>query len=540
MILRRLLPLLCLLALPACANPSDTQSPAALTLVSWNIEHLAERDGAGCRPRSAADYQALQTFAASLKADVVALQEVESEAALARVFPKSDWQLVVSPRAASETYDCRGSKQRSTQQRVALAIRKGVSFSYDPAHNLSALGLNEDGLRHGLVVSLTATQPATELLVIHAKSGCFIDDYRQDTERRACQLLAQQAPILDGWIEQRLAANTPFAVLGDFNNRLLKPGNHLWQELLEMNGKPAALINAMQGLNSCHPKYPDLIDHILLGGPAAAGFERFSARSHRYPGDTMLADHCPISAKLARKLPQAGAVGQVSSAVTWTRNAVEYRMMTQALYAQTQAHVLSTPRQHKDPWVVFMDVDETLLDNSAYNLARDQQGLGFSSDSWAAWVAAEQAGEVPGAKAFVNAVLAAGGQLALITNRNRDQDHHTWANLRALGFAIDKRNTCILGRAPEDKAAVGQAGIINDKDLRRQQVLAGTATDCWKTASEAKPHWARKLSLVLEVGDNIQDFSQQLQDRADAAALAPRQGRDLLLLPNAMYGSWSH
>lgn len=540
MTLRLLISLLCLLALPACANPSD-QADQPLRLASWNIEHLAERDGTGCRPRQASDYAQLQRFAAELKADVVALQEVESKAAVARVFPERDWHIIVSPRTASSQYDCRGSAQKSTQQRVAFAIRKGIAFDYQPERNLQALGLQEDGLRYGLAVTLTATSPATELLAVHMKSGCFVADYRTATDKRACDLFSRQAPILDQWIETHLANNTPFAVLGDFNHRLLAANNHLWSELVSHNGQPAMLVNAMQGLQSCHPKYPDLIDHILLGGPAALGFKAFSARSHRFAGAKMLSDHCPISAQLARTLPtQAGSATPLpaSSAVTWTRQSVEYRLMTQALYAQTQAHLGSLAAQQKQPWVVFMDVDETLLDNSAYNLAREQMGLGFTPDSWADWVAAEQATAVPGARAFVAEVLAAGGKIALITNRNRSQDPHTWANLRALGFPIEPHNTCILGRTQADKDAVGQPGIINDKDLRRQQVLKGAATACQQASASAQKHWQTPLQLVLEVGDNIQDISGELQQQADAAALAARQGKDILILPNAMYGSW--
>ncbi|UTA47582.1 endonuclease/exonuclease/phosphatase family protein [Simiduia sp. 21SJ11W-1] len=554
--LNTILPLLCLLALPACGNPSDTAAfkPATksvengaeksltkpLRLASWNIEHLAERDGEGCKPRTEADYTQLRDYAARLNADVVALQEVESEAALARVFPKDKWQFVVSPRAASQTYECRGSTQFSTQQRVAFAIRKGVEFSYNPQENLTALGLNEDGLRLGLVITLTHTQPATKLLAIHAKSGCFINDYQREQDKRACKLLGRQAPVLDAWVEAQLATNTPFAILGDFNHRLLAPNNRLWQELSKVDGQPAAVVNAMSGLQSCHPKYKELIDHIVFGGPAATGFVRFSARSHNYE-HTMLADHCAISAELQPVLsPAAAATQPVSSAVKWTQHSVEYALLTRALFAKAQANLMQTHTGFQKPWVVFMDVDETLLDNSQYNRARDEQGLGFSAASWASWVSAEQAGEVPGAKAFANAVLAAGGQLALITNRERTQDHHTWANLKALGFNINRQNTCILGRTAEDKHAIGKPGIANDKDLRRQQLLAGNAHACWAEDASAKAHWARPLQLVLEVGDNIQDFSQLRQATASAEALAERQGRDLLLLPNAMYGSWSH
>lgn len=37
-------------------------------------------------------------------------------------------------------------------------------------------------------------------------------------------------------------------------------------------------------------------------------------------------------------------------------------------------------------WAVIVDADETVLDNSEYQLRRSRQGLGYTSDSWAVWV----------------------------------------------------------------------------------------------------------------------------------------------------------
>ena len=57
-------------------------APAAtLTLASWNMEHLAEANGSGCRPRTDADYAAMRAYVDALAADVIAFQEVESKAA---------------------------------------------------------------------------------------------------------------------------------------------------------------------------------------------------------------------------------------------------------------------------------------------------------------------------------------------------------------------------------------------------------------------------------------------------------------------------
>ena len=83
-----LLAALCLLTVSCEGLPGRdvTPSPAAtLTLASWNMEHLAERNDSGCRPRTDADYAAMRAYADALAADVIALQEVESKAAAERV-----------------------------------------------------------------------------------------------------------------------------------------------------------------------------------------------------------------------------------------------------------------------------------------------------------------------------------------------------------------------------------------------------------------------------------------------------------------------
>ena len=70
-------------------------------------------------------------------------------------------------------------------------------------------------------------------------------------------------------------------------------------------------------------------------------------------------------------------------------------------------------------------------------------------------------------------------------------DDYTWSNLKQLGFPITRENTCILGRNEADRNSVGEIGIINDKDLRRNQVLSGKATYCWDAHPQANEAWSQ-------------------------------------------------
>jgi 5'-nucleotidase (lipoprotein e(P4) family) len=183
-----------------------------------------------------------------------------------------------------------------------------------------------------------------------------------------------------------------------------------------------------------------------------------------------------------------------------------------------------------------MDIDETVLDNSQYQVMLDRTGQSYSPDSWAEWVASEQAALVPGVSAFIETVFDLGGRVGFITNRNRDQDHHTWQNLTALGLPITTDNTCLLGRSSADVSSVDGGAIVNDKDLRRQQLQQGSAP-CFQ--AENTRHNAFPASeIIMQIGDNIEDFAGMTQESASIEALLPANRTQFILLPNPMYGSW--
>lgn len=99
-----LLVALALFAGACTGTPSPGTSPTAgpsLKLASWNLEHLAERNGSGCRPRSDADYAAMRAYVEDLGADLIAFQEVESQAAAERVFDPAVYTVVIEDRVGT-------------------------------------------------------------------------------------------------------------------------------------------------------------------------------------------------------------------------------------------------------------------------------------------------------------------------------------------------------------------------------------------------------------------------------------------------------
>lgn len=502
------------------ASPVTIKAP--LRIATWNVEHLAHPITEGCKPRSMSEIQALRDYTNRLKADVVALQEVASVKAVEMLFPADKWKIVFSTRPDSEPYVCRESGFRSSQQKLAFALKKTVPLlSVEPQAQFS---LDVPGLRQGLAISIGTPEGPLNLLNLHLKSGCYVDDYNRD-ESEACQDLARQAPVLRDWIKRQDAKRQPFMILGDLNHRISAPYNRLARVIADT---PHTLTVHSQNMLGCHAWYPAPIDHIVSAGlPVQAVSDAQSHYFNNMQVEKMLSDHCAVSVDLFA--PRHG----LSNAVKWQNRSKEYRLITRALYRQAQQRI-NTMSLPNTPWAVAMDLDETVLDNSAYQVKRDKSGTRFTPVSWDNWVREENATLVPGAADFMQTVLKRGGKLALITNRNKALDNHTWKNLLKLGLPLNSRNTCLMGRSQADKDAVEQADIVNDKDLRRQHILQGNA-DCFNGNPQS---WQTPTRIVMQVGDNIEDIQQVTQQGAKVDRLIGRFGQDIVILPNPMYGSW--
>ncbi|SFD49946.1 endonuclease/exonuclease/phosphatase family protein [Pseudoalteromonas denitrificans] len=266
-----------------------------IKIATWNAEHLAYPNTSGCKPRSSIDILKMKNYAKRLDAKIIALQEVASEDALRLIFPKKSWQIILSDKPDSPSYECRKNGFTSTQQKVAFAVHKSVPI-LKVNHN-DQFNLGMPGLRYGLAITVKTALGNTEILNLHLKSGCFINDYLK-SDSRACQTLAKQVPLLDSWIEHRENITSPYIILGDFNHRLSTPANRMFQELNNIENKTVSNLHlTTQNLISCHPRYPAPIDHIIIGG-TKMNIKDISAHVHSYINmneTAMLSDHCAIS-----------------------------------------------------------------------------------------------------------------------------------------------------------------------------------------------------------------------------------------------------
>ncbi len=162
---------------------------------------------------------------------------------------------------------------------------------------------------------------------------------------------------------------------------------------------------------------------------------------------------------------------------------------------------------------VVLDIDETVLDNSFFQVESILKGEPYSQERWEEWVKTEVAKPVPGGVEFINYVLSKGLAVIYVTNRRESVREHTIRNMTAVGFPeLPSEN--YFFRSNE-----------SDKTARRNKV-------------------AEKYDIQLLMGDNLSDFSNVFDDRTtnngiDAVeAYKSEFGMRYIVFPNPTYGDW--
>jgi 5'-nucleotidase (lipoprotein e(P4) family) len=211
------------------------------------------------------------------------------------------------------------------------------------------------------------------------------------------------------------------------------------------------------------------------------------------------------------------AMESAPPSIRWYRTSAEMR----ALYLQTYRAATATIERRAaglpaGSWAVILDADETLIDNSPYELQQARLGVPYDSVTWDAWVKRGAAAALPGGVEFTSKVHALGGRVVVVTNRDAGYCDATRANILRVGIPADE----VLCRT--DRAS-------GSKDPRFIAVQNGTA-----------PSTLPPLRVLMWVGDNIQDFPALTQSamRSAPASAFDEFGERFVVLPNPMYGSW--
>ena len=196
---------------------------------------------------------------------------------------------------------------------------------------------------------------------------------------------------------------------------------------------------------------------------------------------------------------------------------------------ELQAREIGLPaEQHGKPPAVVMDVDETVLDNAAYQTYLYDSGLDFTVENFTKFVTDQRKSirVIPGAKDFIARMEAIGVIVALITDRTEETRQATIESLAQGGV-----NTRGMEDAEGVRLIVGHGE--HDKVSRRAKVLA-------------------KYQVIGYVGDQLGDFSDEFtpkgenlaplkaaEMRRDAVyAARGKFGIEWFVLPQSVYGSW--
>lgn len=215
-------------------------------------------------------------------------------------------------------------------------------------------------------------------------------------------------------------------------------------------------------------------------------------------------------------------------AVLWTQTSAEYSASTLQAYRLAAANLdqaLADPQwtaaleQVNDysglPPAVILDLDQTVLDTSPYN-ARIVLDYGSHSEQhFAEWCRESTAPAIPGVKGFLDRVVERGVTVIYISARAEALRECTTENLRSLGLPLEGQQHLLLRDGTP----------TTRKTLQRTRAAA-------------------RHRILLLIGDDLGDFvARAKSDRETRLALVDehtrRWGRQWIVLPNPMFGSWS-
>ncbi len=218
-------------------------------------------------------------------------------------------------------------------------------------------------------------------------------------------------------------------------------------------------------------------------------------------------------------------------ATLWTQRSVEFKGNALAIYALGHIRLdqaladknwTAAPGEQKGdyqnlPPAVILDIDETALDNSRYQVWMLRNNQSFSVKTWDQFCAAQVSTAIPGALEFTKYAESKGVKVFYISNRGANTEKDTRENMAKLGFPMGGNVDTFLTQ--NEKPDWGSA-----KSTRRAVI-------------------AKDYRVLLNFGDNFGDFDDRYRG-SDADRLKAfednkaRWGRDWLVIANPTYGSF--
>lgn len=215
-----------------------------------------------------------------------------------------------------------------------------------------------------------------------------------------------------------------------------------------------------------------------------------------------------------QKAAQMTLEQQAVLGLNWVQQSGEYQALAYQAYNTARRAFDAAKAQAGHKKAVIVDLDETMIDNSAYAAWRVEHGVPYTEPTWARWMEAKQATAIDGAVSFARYVNSRGGRMFYISNRDDTSYAATVENLQKLGFPGVSRETVLLRTTQSDKQA------------RFDRVKS------------------KGYDVVVYIGDNLNDFGTHYygknnrERRLQVAAQQKQFGSKFIMLPNPNYGDW--
>ena len=186
-------------------------------------------------------------------------------------------------------------------------------------------------------------------------------------------------------------------------------------------------------------------------------------------------------------------------------NGINFNFIADKNYIRNKIDLIEQNRRY----AVVMDLDETVMDNSQYQVQLFRKNESFNQSSWSNWVNMEKAKLLPGAKDFINFLRSKNIQIIFMSNRMDYNLVPTKNNLQSLGV-FSESDIFLLRLDKSDK-----------KDVRRKEIF--------NSSGRMKKY--PPFNVIAYFGDQYGDFP-----KVDDIDEWPKQ---YYMFPNPMYGKWA-
>jgi 5'-nucleotidase (lipoprotein e(P4) family) len=207
---------------------------------------------------------------------------------------------------------------------------------------------------------------------------------------------------------------------------------------------------------------------------------------------------------------------QLVMALLWMQTSAEYRELCYQAFnmgAMVVDKAVASAKSGDKPLAVVSDLDEALIDNSAYDVGLIGRDAAYSGKTWTEWENAAQALAVPGAVEFAKYAASKKVEMFYVTNRDQAGFDGTLKNLAALGFPFADAKHLLVSTGS------------SDKQPRYDQI-------------------AKDYTIIAYVGDNANDtpmgtYHKMMKDRnAIVDRNKDKFGTQYIVIPNPSYGDW--